>query len=113
MRKISIFLFILLLALGAAGCGNSKEKAGGDGKSTASAEKSIEYLDHTYKVKIPAEQIVITGSVESMEDAKLLDVHPAGAISFSGKFPDLFKSITDKATAVGEKWSRTWRKSLS
>ena len=56
--KISIFLFILLLALGAAGCGNSKEKAGGDGKSTASAEKSIEYLDHTYKVKIPAEQIV-------------------------------------------------------
>ncbi|MDI5790739.1 hypothetical protein PO124_26965 [Bacillus licheniformis] len=86
-----------------------QRKAGGDGKSTASAEKSIEYLDHTYKVKIPAEQIVITGSVESMEDAKLLDVHPAGAISFSGKFPDLFKSITDKATAVGEKWSRTWR----
>ncbi|EWH23700.1 iron-hydroxamate ABC transporter substrate-binding protein [Bacillus haynesii] len=112
MRKLSILLFILLLAFSAAGCGNSKEKASGDDKSTASAEKSVEYLDHTYKVKIPAEQIVITGSVESMEDAKLLDVHPAGAISFSGKFPDLFKSITDKAAAVGEKMEPNLEKIL-
>ncbi|ASB87038.1 iron-hydroxamate ABC transporter substrate-binding protein [Bacillus sonorensis] len=104
MKKVSICLFILLLALTAAGCGNQKEAAGNTAKSgSSSAEKSIEYLGHTYKVKAPAEKIVITGSVESMEDAKLLDVHPVGAISFSGKFPELFKSITDKATAVGEK----------
>ncbi|MFN2744579.1 ABC transporter substrate-binding protein [Bacillus sp. z60-18] len=103
MKKISFFILILLFAFAAAGCGNSKEKASGDAKSSESAEKSIQYLDHTYKVKVPADKIVITGSVESMEDAKLLDVHPAGAISFSGKFPELFKSITDQATAIGEK----------
>ncbi|KKB74285.1 MULTISPECIES: ABC transporter substrate-binding protein [Bacillus] len=103
MRKISICLCILLLALTAAACGSQKEETGGAAKSAQSSEKSIQYLGHTYKVKVPTDRIVITGSVESMEDAKLLDVHPAGAISFSGKFPALFKSITDKAVAVGEK----------
>ncbi|MCI3988019.1 iron-uptake system-binding protein, partial [Bacillus vallismortis] len=33
----------------------------------------------------------------------LLDVHPQGAISFSGKFPDMYKDITDNAQPTGEK----------
>ncbi len=47
-----------------------------------------------------------------MEDAKLLDVHPAGAISFSGKFPELFKDITDKSVSTGEKMRPNMEKIL-
>ncbi|MDA7025406.1 ABC transporter substrate-binding protein [Bacillus sp. CLL-7-23] len=112
MRKLSIFLLILLLALTAAACGDKKEKASSETKGSDSTEKDITYLGHTYKVKVPTQKIVITGSVESMEDAKLLDVHPVGAMSFSGKFPPLFESITDKAEPVGEKTAPNLEKIL-
>ncbi|WP_277714255.1 iron-hydroxamate ABC transporter substrate-binding protein [Bacillus atrophaeus] len=103
MKKMYIAILILLLALTAAACGSKEETNGSSTAGTKSEKKKIEYLDKTYEVKVPTDKIAITGSVESMEDAKLLDVHPAGAISFSGKFPDMFKDITDKATSTGEK----------
>ncbi|MDQ0926026.1 iron complex transport system substrate-binding protein [Bacillus atrophaeus] len=103
MKKMYIAILILLLALTAAACGSKEETNGRSAAGTKSEKKKIEYLDKTYEVKVPTDKIAITGSVESMEDAKLLDVHPAGAISFSGKFPDMFKDITDKATSIGEK----------
>ncbi|MED1121073.1 iron-hydroxamate ABC transporter substrate-binding protein [Bacillus atrophaeus] len=103
MKKMYIAILILLLALTAAACGSKEETNGSSAAGTKSENKKIEYLDKTYEVKVPTDKIAITGSVESMEDAKLLDVHPAGAISFSGKFPDMFKDITDKATSTGEK----------
>lgn len=103
MKKISLTLLILLLVLTAAACGNKNESTASKASGTASEKKKIEYLDKTYEVTVPTDKIAITGSVESMEDAKLLDVHPQGAISFSGKFPDMFKDITDKAEATGEK----------
>ncbi|MGM0749761.1 MAG: iron-hydroxamate ABC transporter substrate-binding protein [Bacillota bacterium] len=103
MKKMYIAILILLLALTASACGSKEETNGSSAAGTKSEKKKIEYLDKTYEVKVPTDKIAITGSVESMEDAKLLDVHPAGAISFSGKFPDMFKDITDKATSTGEK----------
>ncbi|ATO26747.1 iron-uptake system-binding protein [Bacillus atrophaeus] len=103
MKKMYIAILILLLALTAAACGSKEETNGSSAAGTKSDKKKIEYLDKTYEVKVPTDKIAITGSIESMEDAKLLDVHPAGAISFSGKFPDMFKDITDKATSTGEK----------
>ncbi|MGY3838561.1 iron-hydroxamate ABC transporter substrate-binding protein [Bacillus atrophaeus] len=103
MKKMYIAILILLLALTAAACGSQEETNGSSAAGTKSEKKKIEYLDKTYEVKVPTDKIAITGSVESMEDAKLLDVHPAGAISFSGKFPNMFKDITDKATPTGEK----------
>ncbi|MCY7781751.1 MULTISPECIES: iron ABC transporter substrate-binding protein FeuA [unclassified Bacillus (in: firmicutes)] len=103
MKKISLTLLILLLALTAAACGSKNESTASKASGTASEKKKIEYLDKTYEVTVPTDKIAITGSVESMEDAKLLDVHPQGAISFSGKFPDMFKDITDKAEPTGEK----------
>lgn len=86
MKKISLTLLILLLALTAAACGSKNESTASKASGTASEKKKIEYLDKTYEVTVPTDKIAITGSVESMEDAKLLDVHPQGAISFSGKF---------------------------
>ncbi|AEI43179.1 FeuA [Paenibacillus mucilaginosus KNP414] len=47
--------------------------------------------------------MVITGALESMEDALLLDVKPVGAITVGGGFPPLFAGITDKAEGIGEK----------
>ncbi|MCY9093082.1 iron ABC transporter substrate-binding protein FeuA [Bacillus mojavensis] len=103
MKKLSLTLLILLLALTAAACGSKEESSASKASGTKSEKKKIEYLDKTYEVNVPTDKIAITGSVESMEDAKLLDVHPQGAISFSGKFPEMFKDITDKATPTGEK----------
>lgn len=112
MKKISLTLLILLLALTAAACGSKNESTASKASGTASEKKKIEYLDKTYEVTVPTDKIAITGSVESMEDAKLLDVHPQGAISFSGKFPDMFKDITDKAKPTGEKWSQILKRFL-
>jgi iron complex transport system substrate-binding protein len=54
---------------------------------------------------VPAnvERIVITGSMETMEDALVLGVEPVGAISVGGKFPDMFAAITGSAESIGEK----------
>ncbi len=104
---------ILLLAFTAAACGSSETSdTASKGKDASSDKKKIEYLGKTYEVKAPTDKIAITGSVESMEDAKLLDVHPAGAISFSGKFPELFKDITDKSVSTGEKMQPNMEKIL-
>ncbi|MNS82751.1 Iron-uptake system-binding protein precursor [compost metagenome] len=49
------------------------------------------------------EKIVITGALEAMEDAVVLDVKPTGAITIGGKFPPLFSKITEGAVGIGEK----------
>ncbi|MFD1953592.1 ABC transporter substrate-binding protein [Paenibacillus thailandensis] len=69
----------------------------------AAGTKTITYLDQEYEVPASTERIVIAGAIEAMEDAIVLDVHPAGAISVGGVFPDMFASITDQAKPIGEK----------
>lgn len=128
MRSMSkgLLLFSLSLALTACGTGGGQSKEtdaknssgtettapaannvdrNKDKEATPSGEtRTITYLDQTYT--IPAKKdlrIVITGSMESMEDAVVLGVKPVGAISVGGKFPELFKDITDKAVSIGEK----------
>jgi len=66
-------------------------------------ERVIEYLGESYTVPAKVERIVITGAVEAMEDALVLDVHPVGAITFGGEFPERFASIVDGAESIGEK----------
>ncbi len=79
----------------------------GESKSSGSAEsgemRTITYLDKTYTVPAKAQRIVITGSIESMEDALVLDVTPTGAITVGGKFPSLFTKITEGTVGIGEK----------
>lgn len=48
-----------------------------------------------------------------MEDAVVLDVHPAGAISVGGKFPKIFASITSDSESIGEKQQPNFEKILS
>lgn len=84
----------------------------GDGQAAGTAEgdagesgatRTVTYLGEQFELPATVERIVITGAVEAMEDAIVLDVNPVGAISFSGAFPPLFESVTKNAVSIGEK----------
>lgn len=75
------------------------DAAGNDAKAT----RTIEYLGKTYTVPVNVERIVLTGSMEAHEDALVLDVHPVGAVTYAGKFPERFAPIMDNAVSIGEK----------
>ncbi|MBM7542347.1 ABC transporter substrate-binding protein [Amphibacillus cookii] len=104
------FVFALLVA-----CGDQDQEE--DLEVTADPEQEVvadddqveetltevTYLGETYPVDGLIESLVITGSMEAMEDALLLEVEPTGAITVGGAFPDLYQSITTHAEAIGEK----------
>lgn len=81
---------------------NSEAPAGEDSNS-GSGEQTITYLDEEYTLPDPVEKIVITGAMEALEDALVLDVKPVGAITFAGQFPEMFSSIVTEAVSIGEK----------
>lgn len=86
-----------------AGSGSSAPAATAPAASNQAAPKKLTYLGKEYTVTVPTDKIVITGSVESMEDALVLGVKPVGALTVGGKFPALFSKITEGATGIGEK----------
>lgn len=121
---------ILLLTVALTACGGEKEGGAANGASDANqavtaveanaaagsnaggteqaalqteGPRTIQYLDKSYEVPANVERIVITGAMEAMEDALVLDVHPVGAITYSGAFPERFSTITDGAESIGEK----------
>lgn len=65
--------------------------------------RTVNYLDKEFKVPAKVEDIIITGAMEAMEDALVLDVKPKGAISVGGQFPALFSPITGQSESIGEK----------
>jgi iron complex transport system substrate-binding protein len=69
----------------------------------AATTKKVKYLDKEYTLPADTKRIVMTGAVEAMEDAIVLDVQPVGAITFSGVFPPMFQSIAKSAKSIGEK----------
>lgn len=116
----------LLLTLALTACGGNKEGNSANGTSEANPTtameanaaaglnaggteqaaqgmRTIQYLGKRYEVPAHVERIVITGAMEAMEDALVLDVHPVGAITYSGAFPERFAAITDGAESIGEK----------
>ncbi|MFP3810377.1 ABC transporter substrate-binding protein [Bacillus sp. SIMBA_005] len=106
MKKWLALLILCIMTITTAACGDAENKPASNttkSKSAEIAETSINYLDQTYKLKTPVKRIVIAGSLESMEDAKLLDIEPIGASTVGGAFPELFKDITAKTEGIGEK----------
>lgn len=84
--------------------GASKDAAKTPPAAPASNEpRKIKYLDKEYTVPAKADNIVITGALEAMEDALVLDVKPKGAIAVGGKFPPMFAAITAQSESIGEK----------
>ncbi|GIO42332.1 ABC transporter substrate-binding protein [Paenibacillus apis] len=137
MKKSKLMAFVLLAAvLLISGCGaNKTNEASGNAASNngatngveetqaattetepegnESATRVIKYLDQEYTVPSKIERIVITGAVEAMEDAIVLDVQPVGAISFAGEFPELFSKVTANAVSIGEKTEPNFEQILS
>lgn len=124
MKKIAAIGLTLMMVFMLAACGKSNtensaaqasnKEASATSSDTKSAEtRTIKYLDKEYTVPVSAKRIVITGSMEAMEDALVLDVHPVGAITFGGKFPERFASITGEATSIGEKTQPNFEAILS
>jgi len=133
MKKTKFLIgAFLMLALVLSACGKANETSGqeasqasaqGNGQNTGKAAEQpaassadtrvVNYLDKEYTLPSKVERIVITGAVEAMEDSIVLDVKPVGAISFSGKFPPLFESVTQNAKSVGEKTEPNFETILS
>lgn len=106
MKKWFALLILCIMTIIAAACGAAENKPASNttkSKSAEAAETNIKYLDQTYKLKTPVKRVVIAGSLESMEDAKLLGIKPIGASTVGGTFPELFKVITAKTEGIGEK----------
>lgn len=92
------------------------ENAASGETASATAEsgtRTVNYLGTDYEVPAQIDRYVITGALEAMEDSILLDIHPVGAITSGGKFPDMFASITDQAESIGEKITPNFEKILS
>ncbi|MCR8980832.1 ABC transporter substrate-binding protein [Brevibacillus laterosporus] len=125
-KKLMLVGLIALFMLVLAACGggekpNEASSTSSNNKETARAEvdnpgasetRTIEYLGEKYTVLQKVEKIVITGAMEAMEDAVVLDVHPVGAISIGGKFPEMFASVTGKSESIGEKQEPNFEKIL-
>ncbi|MEO3947819.1 ABC transporter substrate-binding protein [Gorillibacterium sp. CAU 1737] len=133
MKRLTFSLMLVLVLAVMAGCSSKSTTAESPSASPASTEQAstapsattaptteasaathtIKYLDKEYVVPVKAERIVIAGALEAMEDSVLLDVHPVGMVSFSGKFPALYAPIADKAESIGEKTEPNFEKILS
>lgn len=122
MKKLVMSICIMATLVLLASCGKPTATEGTQSSTTtpvsstdsaSTATRTITYLDKSYTIPAKAERIVITGSLEAMEDSILLDIHPVGAISVSGKFPPLFASITGQAESIGEKIDPNFEKILS
>lgn len=99
-RFISLGLITLLMFVLAA----CSEKTSSNTEQTgANEKKTITYLGKEYSIPGKTDNIAIAGSFEAMEDALILGVEPAGAISVNGKFPEMFSGITASAKSTGEK----------
>ncbi|MGE6630698.1 ABC transporter substrate-binding protein [Bacillus sp. NPDC077027] len=106
MKKWFALLTLCIMMVISAACGATENKTTSNtakSKTAESTKTKINYLNQTYELKTPVKRIVIAGSLESMEDAKLLGIRPIGASTIGGTFPELFKDITSKTEGIGEK----------
>ncbi|PZD93739.1 iron-uptake system-binding protein [Paenibacillus sambharensis] len=92
---------------------NTTAGSAGAAEETPAGTRTLTFLDQEYSVPAKVERVVITGSLEAMEDALVLGVKPVGAISIAGKFPAIFEEITGEAESIGEKTEPNFEKILS
>lgn len=98
-RKMLILLAGILLVM-LSGCSQEKETKAVV-KNTGQV-RTVQYLGKEYTIPNKIERIVITGALESLEDAVLLNVQPVGAMTVGGSFPAILASITQKTVPIGE-----------
>ncbi|MCH1627498.1 ABC transporter substrate-binding protein [Ferdinandcohnia quinoae] len=113
MKKRWIFGAAAFLTLALAGCGETEE-AKTPVKNTetekASAEvkeettQTISYLGTDYTIPGQVDSIV-TASLESMEDAAVLGIKPAGVLEIAGAIPAYLSDDLAGASLIGDKRS--------
>lgn len=115
---ISIVFFIMLAACGQNSDSPEKDEnkvEAGEEETAApeeNATQTIEYLGEEYTVPANVERIIITGAMEAMEDAVLLEVNPVGAVTVAGEFPEVYSSAMENAESIGEKQEPNFEKIL-
>ncbi|PAD38876.1 iron-hydroxamate ABC transporter substrate-binding protein [Terribacillus sp. 7520-G] len=93
-----------------AACGNGEDTASGE--ASESKEQQITYLDKEYT--LPAEtDTIVAASLESMEDAAVLGVKPAGALSVGGETPAYLEEDLSGVELIGEKMQPNYETILS
>lgn len=108
-KQCSFFLCVLIMLgvlLGA--CSSNHDTESPRGVLTAenqnkTNDRTITYLGKNYVVPAKIDRIVVTGALEALEDAQVLDVKPVGAMTISGKFPAVFAQILQEAHPIGER----------
>ncbi|MBX9975811.1 ABC transporter substrate-binding protein [Cytobacillus firmus] len=97
-------------SIGLAACSSSEESSVKEASSKQTEQKAeaelteqnITYLGKDYSV--PAEiSTLAAASLESMEDAAILGVKPAGAITVGGELPEYLAEDLQGAKSIGEK----------
>ncbi|GAA3399597.1 ABC transporter substrate-binding protein [Paenibacillus hodogayensis] len=128
MKKSVWITGLAVMMLGLTACGAKEEakpagatppaassttNAGGGGSGTnttapaaaadPAAPRKLTYGGKEYTVPTKTDKIVITGAVESLEDALVLGVKPIGSLTVGGKYPPLFAKVTEGVPGIGEK----------
>ncbi|ARF15631.1 ABC transporter substrate-binding protein [Sporosarcina ureae] len=130
-KQLSLLVFALMAILVLAACGGKveEEKTPENDKQESTVEKEatqqsaddgaaengmqeITYLGETYSVPENVERIVITGAMEAMEDATVLNIEPVGGITVAGEFPETFKAVVGNTESIGEKQQPNFEKIL-
>ncbi|WP_369802800.1 ABC transporter substrate-binding protein [Sporosarcina sp. P10] len=130
-KQLSLLVFALMAILVLAACGGKVEgeKTPENDKQESTVEKEatqqtaddgaaengmqeITYLGETYSVPENVERIVITGAMEAMEDATVLNIEPVGGITVAGEFPETFKAVVGNTESIGEKQQPNFEKIL-
>ncbi|SDC45615.1 iron complex transport system substrate-binding protein [Terribacillus halophilus] len=102
--------FAAALSFSLAACGNGEDTASGE--SSKKKEQQITYLDKEYT--LPAEKgTIVAASLESMEDAAVLGVKPAGALSVGGETPAYLEDELSGVELIGEKMQPNYETILS
>src|SRR5690625_6175797 len=94
---------IIVFVLSACGGDKNEENKTDQHNAKASATsdngemRTITHLDKEYEIPKSAERIVIAGAMESFEDSLMLDVHPVGAVTVGGEYPEIFTNVVKDA----------------
>ncbi|GIN12458.1 iron-uptake system-binding protein [Shouchella clausii] len=107
LGALALGSIVVLTACGSGAEGNGSANEGTKESSgeqqQGNDERTLSYLGQDYVLPENVERIVVTGAMEAMEDALVLDVEPIGAMTIGGAFPDMFAPITGQTEPIGEK----------
>lgn len=98
LRSVGTIAILSLVLVACSSTGNTATKE----ESNKDETQTINYLDETYEVPSKVDKIA-TASQESMEDAAILDVKPAAAITIGGEIPDYLDMDLEGIEPIGEK----------